>query len=168
MIWSGNLSPFPSPFVWEAWLQRRNFKQPNTQGFKGNYFFFLTNKQQGGKKKSMVKSRRIFSWRRSGELSWTRRAAGRDVGSGWFLASGMSLGPLPPRCHCHTHARRRWGWTPSLHAAHTSLLKSRWNRGEKAGGNSKLIIWWSLFRKRGGILTCPKRCWEMVSESGMG
>lgn len=154
MIWSGNLSPFPSPFVREAWLQRRNFKQPNTQGFKGNYFFFSTNKQQGGKKKrSMVKSRQIFSWRRSGELSWTRRAAGRDVGSGWFLASGMSLDPLPPRCHCRTRARRHWGWIRSLRAAHTSLLKSKGNGGEKAGGNSKPVIWWSLFRKRGGILT---------------
>lgn len=25
-----------------------NLKQPNTQGFKGNYFFFLTNKQRWG------------------------------------------------------------------------------------------------------------------------
>lgn len=133
MIWSGNLSPFPSPFVREAWLQRRNFKQPNTQGFKGNFFFRQTNNREE-KKKSMVKSRRIFSWRRSGELSWTRRAAGRDVGSEWFLASGTSLDPPPPRCHCHTRARRRWGWTRSLRAAHTSLLKSKWNGGERQEG----------------------------------
>lgn len=97
-------------------------------------FFF--DKQTTGrkKKKSMVKSRRIFSWRRSGELSWTRRAAGRDVGSEWFLASGTSLDPPPPRCHCHTRARRRWGWTRSLRAAHTSLLKSKWNGGERQEG----------------------------------
>ena len=90
--------------------------------------FFFDKQTTGRKKKrSMVKSRQIFSWRRSGELSWTRRAAGRDVGSGWFLASGMSLDPLPPRCHCRTRARRHWGWTRSLRAAHTSLLKSKWN-----------------------------------------
>lgn len=116
--------------------------------------FFFDKQTTGRKKKrSMVKSRQIFSWRRSGELSWTRRAAGRDVGSGWFLASGMSLDPLPPRCHCRTRARRHWGWIRSLRAAHTSLLKSKGNGGEKAGGNSKPVIWWSLFRKRGGILT---------------
>lgn len=113
---------FPSPFVWEAWLQGRNLKQPNTQWFEGN--FFSTN---NGEKRAW--ERGDVSSRRSGELSWTRRVAGRDVGFGWFLALGQALDPLLPLCHCHTRARRRLGWTQSLHGAHTSLLKS-----EKSGG----------------------------------
>lgn len=39
------------------------------------------------------------------------------------------MDPLLPLCHCHTRARRRLGWTQSLHGAHTSLLES-----EKSGG----------------------------------
>lgn len=58
MIWSGNRSPFPSPFVQEAWLQGRDLKQSHAQGFKGNYFFF--DKQTTGGKKSMIKRRHII------------------------------------------------------------------------------------------------------------
>lgn len=73
----------------------------------------------------MIKRRQILSSRRSGELSWTRKVAGRDAGFGWFLALGTSLDPLLPLCHCHTHARRHLGWTQSLHGARISLLKSK-------------------------------------------
>lgn len=112
-----------------------NLKQPNTQGFKGNYFFFWQTNNVGGQGGSMIKRRRILSSRWSRGLSWTRRAAGRDAGSGWFLAWGTSLDPLPPRCHCHTRARRHSGWTPSLRGARTSLLKSMRNRrGEEGVG----------------------------------
>lgn len=86
------------------------------------FFFFPTNNKG---EKSMIKRRQILSSRRSGELSWTRKVAGRDAGFGWFLALGKSLDPLLPLCHCHTHAPRHLGWTQSLHGAHISLLKSK-------------------------------------------
>lgn len=119
---------------------------------KAIFFFFFDKQTTGRGGKSMIKRRRVFSSRWSSELSWTRRAAGRDAGSGWFLALGTSLDPLLPRCHCHTRARRHLGWTQSLHGAHTSLLKSKRNGGKTAGGISTQMIWWSLFRKWGRIL----------------
>lgn len=135
MIWSGNISPFLALLS-----ERLDYKG----GISNNWtpsdlkaIFF--NKQQEGK--SVIKRRQILSSRRSGELSWTRRArvAGRDAGSGWFLALGKSLGPLPPRCHCHTRARRHLGWTQSLRGAHTSLLVLVWPRHR--GGRSWGLGW---------------------------
>lgn len=101
------------------------------------FFFFF--RQTTGEKKSMIKKRQILSSRRSGELSWTRKVAGRDVGFGWFWALGKSLDPLRPQCHCHTRARRHLGWTQSLHGAHISLLVLVWPR--RRGGRSWEPAW---------------------------
>ena len=164
MIWSGNISPFPSPFVREAWLQGRNLKQPNTQGLKGNYFFFRQTNNRG--EKSMIKRRQILSLRRSGELSWTRRVAGQDAGFGWFLALGKSLDPLLPLCHCHTRARRHLGWTQSLHGAHTSLLKSKKSGGDKAEGSSEQILRQVSFCKEEDSVTLSQETWVLSKNGG--
>lgn len=47
MIWSGNISLFPSPFIQEAWLQGRNLKQPQTPRDLKAIIFFLTNNRAG-------------------------------------------------------------------------------------------------------------------------
>lgn len=79
---------FPSPFVWEAWLQGRNLKQPNTQWFKGIFFFL---RQTTGKRKHDKEE----TYRRGGAVSsvghggWQAGAPGLDDfwlwGNLWIL-----------------------------------------------------------------------------------
>lgn len=145
MTWSGNISPFPSPLSERLDYKEGISNNQTPRDLKAIIIFFWTNKR--GKKKSMIKRRRILSWRRRVELSWTRRVAGRDAESGWFLALGKSLDPPLPLCHCHTRAQRHLESTQSLHGAHTSLLKSKKDGDETGEGLQNRFFGWGLLRK---------------------
>lgn len=88
---------FPSPFVWEAWLQGRNLKQPNTQYLKAFFFF---DKQPG--KESMIKRRHIGEAERWAQLDTEGGRPGRRVwmifGFGEIFGSSSSSMSLSHTC----------------------------------------------------------------------
>lgn len=102
MIWSGNASPFPSPFVREAWLQGRNLKQPNTQGFKGNSFFFFFRQTIEGKKHDKEETDIIIEAEQWAQLDTEGGKPGRRVwmifGFGDVFGSSSSSMSLSHTC----------------------------------------------------------------------
>lgn len=134
MIWSGNISPFPSPFVREAWLQGRNLKQPNTQGLKGNYFFFRQTNNRGKKKHDKEETDIIVEAERWAQLDTEGGRPGRRVwmifGFGEVFGSSSSSMSLSHTCTTTLGVDSVPAW--SSYFSPERQAKGGWLRGKGA------------------------------------